>query len=760
MTLSAGTRLGPYEILAPLGAGGMGEVYRARDTRLGREVAVKVLPERFAEDAGALSRFEREAKALAALSHPNLLAIHDFGREGSVAYAVTELLEGETLRQRLTGRELPWRDAVEIAAAIADGLAAAHSRGVIHRDLKPENVFLTSHGTVKILDFGLARRERVVPSGEESHSPTLTQQTEPGSVMGTPGYMAPEQLSGAPGDARSDMFSLGCVLYETLSGRRAFPGRTGAESMAAILRDTPPELAQLGKSVPADFDRIVARCLEKDPEKRFQSARDLAFALRGVGRQSRVSVAPTPRKARRRRGRIAVLPLRNLSADPEQDYFVDGVTEALISDLAKISSLHVISRTTAMAYRGSTKTLPQIALELDVDTIVEGSVARSGQRIRITAQLIKASTDTPLWADDFDRDLRDMLSLQGEIARTIATQIKAKLTPEERVRLSTARAVDPQAHEAYLKGRFYWNKRPMGISTGIEYFRQAIAIDPTYAAPYAGLADSYATLGSWENGTLPPKAGFEKAKAAASKALELDPKLSDAHNSLAYTHLHYDWDWRTSEKEFRRAIELNPGNTDALHWYSHFLTAMSQHEDSLAATNQGLQLSPLDPTLNFHLAWAHYLARKPDLCIAQSKKGIELDLHPFWFHFFLGWGYEQGGMYPEAIEALGEAVKRSKESPVTIWVLAHAYAVGGRTAEANRLLENLVESSRQKYIPPYEIGMVHLGLGEKDRAFEWFQKAFEERSGWMAYLKVDPRLDRVRSDPRLADLMRRVGFQN
>lgn len=751
-------RLGPYEILAVLGAGGMGEVYRARDTRLDREIAIKVLPERFAEDPAALSRFEREAKALAALSHPNLLAIHDFGREGSVAFAVTELLEGETLRQRLTEKRLPWREAVEIGAAIADGLAAAHSRGVIHRDLKPENVFLTSHGMVKILDFGLARREPVAPAAGETQSPTATQQTEAGVVMGTASYMAPEQVSGMPGDARSDIFSFGCVLHEMLSGRRCFSGRSGAEIMAAVLRDPPPDLGESVKGLPADLGRIVARCLQKQAEQRFQSARDLAFALRGVGPESGTSPQPTPRKVRGKRGRIAVLPLRNLSADPEQDYFVDGVTEALISDLAKIRSLHVISRTTAMAYKGSAKTLPQIALELNVDTIVEGSVARSGQRVRITAQLIKAATDTPLWSDDFERDLRDMLSLQGEIARTIATQIKAKLTPEERVRLSTARAVNPQAHEAYLKGRFYWNKRPMGIVAGIEYFQQAIAIDPTYAAPYAGLADSYATLGSWENGTLPPKEGFEKAKAAASRALELDPKSSDAHNSLAYTHLHYDWDWQASEKEFRRAIESNPGNTDALHWYSHFLTAMGRHEDSLTTTNQGLQLSPLDPTLNFHLAWAHYLARKPDSCIVQSRKGIELDLHPFWFHFFLGWGYEQEGMYAEAIEALEEAVKRSKESPVTIWVLAHAYAVGGRTAEANRLLENLVERARQKYFPPYEIGMVYLGLGQKDRAFEWFEKAFEERSGWMAYLMVDPRLDPVRADPRFASLLRRVGF--
>jgi serine/threonine-protein kinase len=774
----------------------MGEVYRARDTRLGREVAVKVLPERLAVDAAALSRFEREAKILAALSHPNLLAIHDFGTEGSVTFAVTELLEGETLRRRLAEKTLPWREAVEIAAAIAEGLAAAHSRGVVHRDLKPENVFITSEGTVKILDFGLARKEEVVLSGEESHSPTLAQQTEPGTVMGTAGYMAPEQVRGAPGDARSDIFSFGCVLYEMLSGGRAFPGRTGAEAVAAILRDTPPDLSDSGRSLPVGLDRVVVRCLEKDPEKRFQSARDLAFALRGMGREPSASVARTVQGPIGRRGWIvavvavglagvamlfrldvgglrsqlfgggarieslAVLPLQNLSNDPEQDYFVDGVTEALISNLARIGSLRVISRTSVMTYKGTKKTLPQIARELNVDAVVEGSVVRSGNRVRITAQLIRASTDAHLWADDFERDLRDVLSLQGEIAQTIAREIKAKLTAEERAQLSAARPVDPQAHEAYLKGRYYWTKRPTDVEKAIEYFQKAIVIDPGYAPPYAGLADTYATLGSWENGALPPKEAFSKAKSAAAKAIELDPKLSEGHHSLAYTHLHYDWDWPASEQEFKTALELNPGDAVALHWYSHFLTAMGRHEESLAITNRGLQISPLDPTFNFHLAWAHYMARKPDLCIAESKRGIELDMAPYWFHFFLGWGYEQNGMHAEAIRALEEAASRSKQSPVTIWALGHAYAVGGRTAEANRLLENLIERSQQKYVPPYEIGMVYLGLGQKDRAFEWFEKAFVERSGWMAYLKVDPRLDPVRTDPRYADLLRRVGFKS
>jgi serine/threonine protein kinase/Tfp pilus assembly protein PilF len=795
MTLSAGTRLGPYEVLGPIGAGGMGEVYRARDTRLGRVVAIKVLPEQLARDPQALSRFEREARAVAALSHPNILAIHDFGKDGEVQYAVTELLEGETLRSLLARERLPWRRSLEIGIAVAEGLSAAHKQGIVHRDLKPDNLFLTDDGRVKILDFGLARIEPLLSGPDETEAPTTPAQTEAGIVMGTLRYMSPEQVQGRAADARSDLFSLGCVLYEMLSGRRPFEGRTPAEIMAAILRDHPPGLEASGKTLPAGADRVVARCLEKNPEQRFQSARDLAFALKELLSAPELSPGAAEPRSRRilpvlavatvvliaviafafdlggirsrffggsslppRIQSLAVLPLRNLSGDPEQEYFADGLTEALIGDLAKISSLRVISRTSAMVYKGTKKTLPQIARELSVDSVVEGSVARAGKRIRVTAQLIKASTDAPVWSDDFERDIKDVLSLQGEIARTIADRVRAKLTPEERARLSAARPINADAHEAYLRGRFYWTKRPVDAAKAIQNFQKAIEIDPAYAAPYAGLANTYATMGSWESGALPPKEAFEKAKLAAAKALEIDPSSSDAHNSLGYTHLHYDWDWAASEKEFQTAIRLNPGNTDALHWYSHYLTAMGRHDDSLATTRKGLQMSPLEVALNFHLGWALYMARQPDQCIAHSRKAIEMELHPFWNHFMLGWGYEQKGNYPEAIQALEQSVENSKQSPVTVWTLGHAYAVGGRSEDANRLLRNLIEKSQTKYVPPYEIGMIYLGLGQKERAFEYFENGYGERSGWMAYLKVDPRLDPVRSDPRFQDLYRRVGL--
>src|SRR6476659_5284433 len=480
MGLQAGARLGPYEVLAPLGAGGMGEVYRALDTRLDREVAVKVLPERLAEDPAALSRFEREAKALAALSQPNVLTILDFGQQGRVAYAVMELLEGETLRSRLLRAQMSWREAAELGYELADGLAAAHSRGIVHRDLKPENILLTSNGRAKILDFGLARREGLPEVQDRTHQQTQTQVTEPGSVMGTVGYMSPEQVSGMAADARSVIFSLGCVLHEMVAGARPFAGRTHGEVLAAILRDEPPDLS--GDQAPAELVGVIRHCLLKKPEQRFQSARDLAFALKAIGSGSAVT---TPVSAPVRRSRklgialgtaaivlaglgvalwrglpsgrsavhsIAVLPFQNLSNDPAQEYFVDGMTEELIANLAKVQKLRVISRTSVMQYKGVRKPLPQIARELHVDSVVEGSVMRSGQRVRINVQLIQATTDEHLWAETYDKDLTDVLSVQADAARAIVAGIRVRLTPDEGKRLASTRPVDPEAYDAYLKG--------------------------------------------------------------------------------------------------------------------------------------------------------------------------------------------------------------------------------------------------------------------------------------------------------------------
>ncbi|HEY7514827.1 MAG TPA: serine/threonine-protein kinase, partial [Vicinamibacteria bacterium] len=490
MPLSPGTRLGPYEVVAPLGAGGMGEVYRARDTRLKREVAVKVLPETYSQDPERLRRFEQEALAASALNHPNLLTIHDFGTEGGSPYVVSELLEGQTLRERLSSGAVDEATAIDYGVQIANGMASAHEKGIVHRDVKPENIFVTRDGIVKILDFGLAKLTHPERSGgEPAEAPTFTALTEPGVVMGTIGYMSPEQVKGLPADPRSDLFSVGAVLYEMLSGRRAFSGATHAETMSAILRDEPAALSP--EPVPTPLERVVRRCLAKSPDDRFQSARDLAFALRETsgshGALSGTRRAPSARKpvwgvaagllvlaiaaavavdVGRIRERLfgaggavpvrslAVLPLENLSGDPGQDYLADGMTEALTASLAQIRSVKVIARTSAMQYKGTKKPLREIARELRVDAVVQGSFARSGDRVRITAELIRGETESHLWARTFDRELGDVLTLQGEIARSIAGQIEAELTTDEKSRLTKKRPVAAKAYEAYLLGRF------------------------------------------------------------------------------------------------------------------------------------------------------------------------------------------------------------------------------------------------------------------------------------------------------------------
>ena len=489
--MKSGTQLGPYKILTLLGKGGMGDVYRARDTRLGRDVAIKVLPDYLSGDASALARFDREAKVLAALSHPNILTIFDVGSEHGISFVVMELLPGETLRSRIVQRRPRWPHAVQIGIEIAEGLSAAHSRGIIHRDLKPENIFLTRDEHIKILDFGLARWHHDFNTADAECGTTAEPATATGMVMGTAPYMSPEQLRGMHVDARSDIFSFGCVLQEMITGQRAFARSTPAETISAILKEDPPSLMGFDAAIPAELDQVVTRCLNKEPDQRFQSAGDLAFHLRqilsslstpkttpqAVGRDARPAarsakaIAATVaflllgafgfywsgvRKATVGRPQfksVAVLPLQNVSADPEQEYFVDGMTEAVITDLAKIKAIKVISRTSVMLYKNSKQSTREIAKLLQADALIEGSVMRSADRVRITVQLIDASSDQHLWAESYERDLKNVFGLQGEVARAIAQQVRAVITPQEQARLVKERPVDPEVYELYLRGR-------------------------------------------------------------------------------------------------------------------------------------------------------------------------------------------------------------------------------------------------------------------------------------------------------------------
>jgi eukaryotic-like serine/threonine-protein kinase len=795
MSLSPGARLGPYEILSPLGAGGMGEVYRARDTRLDRDVAVKVLPERLAEDSKALSRFEREAKAVAALSHPNILAIHDFAESAGIHYAVTELLNGETLRERLTRERLAWRKAVEIGIGIADGLSAAHSKGIVHRDLKPENLFLTSAGLVKILDFGLAHAE-VVSSAEATSAPTATMQTEAGAVLGTVGYMSPEQVKGEPADQRSDIFSFGCVLYETLSGRRAFGGGSPGQTMAAILRDQPPEIARSGVELPVGLDRVVARCLEKSPDERFQTARDLAFALKEILGGSAVAFAApaAAQSAKRRRagfrvgmagaavvallvvafalnlGRLrqrltgrraieslAVLPFANLSGDPQQDYFADGMTEQIMTNLARVGELRVISRTSAMSYKGTKKRLPEIARELNVDAVVTGSVARMGERLKVSAELIQAASDKNLWADAYERDVRDIVTLQREIAGTITRKVGVELTPQERAGFERGRPINPQAYEAYVRGRYFWNKQDEeNLKKAVAEFQRALDLEPTYAAAYAGLADAYSVIG-WQN-FLDPKDVCPKAKVAAARALDLDSDLAAAHASLGYIHLYFDWDFAASESEFQRAIALDANSATAHLWYSIFLTAMLRPADARRETERARALDPLSALVALWVGNEHYYDRKYPEAIKAFRDAIAMSPKFPPSHFGLGRVYQAQGNYAEAIAELRAGGAEVSKQPPILGLLGNLLAISGKREEAVAVLKVLDRLSEQKYVSPYSAAAIRLGLGEKDQAIELLRKSLEDRTTWMVWTLKDPRWDPLRGDPRFQDILRRVGF--
>jgi serine/threonine-protein kinase len=759
--LAPGTRLGPYEILAPIGAGGMGEVFRARDTRLGRDVAVKVLPAAFASDPERLRRFEQEARATAALNHPNILAIFDIGTHDGQAYIVEELLEGESLRERLRGGALPVSKTMEYGVQIASGLAAAHSRGIVHRDLKPENLFITRGGHVKILDFGLAKVLPKPSKRELATAPTVTNTTEPGIVMGTVAYMSPEQVRGQAVDHRSDIFSFGCVLYEMLTGRSAFSRDTAVETMTAILKEEPSEPTSIKASVPASLSRAIAHCLEKLPEERFQSARDLGFALQMEAKElpalrARSGDATISGPIRS----IAVLPLVIFSAEPEQQFFADSMTDAIITDLAKIGTLRVVSRTSVMRYKQTQKSIREIARELNVDAAVEGSVERAGDRVRIRAHLIRAAMDEHMWADAYERDLEDVLVLQNEVARSIAREIQVKLTPEEHAVLSSARRVDPEAYQLYLKGRYFWVKRtPESVKKAIGLFEQAINADPTYAQAYGGLADCYMSLGfSFDVGSLPPTEAIPKAKAAVAKALEVTESLAEVHNPLAFMKLNYDWDFPGAETEFKRALELNPGNANVHHWYAHYLIVAGRPKDSLAESNRAFDLDPLSPILSVHLGWLYYYLHDYERALNQLNKTLELDPNYGLAYWYIGLVKEQQGAFTEALAALKRGDELLKENLVVKADLAHALAVSGRKADAAEALRSLLTVSRTRYVNPFEIGLIYIGLGLDDKAFQWMNRAYEERSDLVVYLRVDPRLDPVRSDPRFQEMVRRMNF--
>jgi TolB-like protein/cytochrome c-type biogenesis protein CcmH/NrfG/predicted Ser/Thr protein kinase len=814
--LTVGSTVSHYRILEKLGAGGMGVVYKAEDTRLGRTVALKVLPPERVADPDRKRRFVQEARAASALNHPNIITIYDIDEVEGVHFIAMEYVDGETLDRLIAHHGLPVEKTLAYAVEMAAALAKAHSAGIVHRDLKPTNVMVTNEGLVKILDFGLAKLTEAAPAGESETVATAGPRTEEGMILGTVGYMSPEQAEGKPVDARSDIFSFGSVLYEMLAGRRAFHGETNVSTIAAILREEPKPLSQVSDGLPHEVERLVKRCLRKDRQHRFQHMDDVKVALEELKEESDsgelIPPAGTDRGVRRAEGTglgalirrrrfvaiaaaaavaavvalllalnvgglrnrvlrgggmiqqsapriqsLAVLPLENLSHDPEQEYFADGMTDALIAELGQIGSLRVISRTSVMRYKGTDKPLPQIARELNVDALVEGSVLRAGDRIRITAQLIGAVPERHLWARSYERDLRDALSLQGEVARTIASEVKANVTPDVQARLARARPVNPEAHQLYLLGRFYWNKRTEeGFKKAIDYFQRAIEIDPGYAPAYAGLADSYILLSN--GGILPAKEGIPKGKAAAQKALEIDESLAEAHTSLAFARTEYDWDWAGAEREFKRAIELNPNYATAHHWYGDYLSDMRRHAEAIAELQRAQQLDPLSPQISGCLGGRYYAARQYQEAIRRLQNAVSLFPDSISAHAWLGAAYRANGMYPEAIDTYQKMRSLSGASTAEVAALGQAYAKGGIRGYDLWELQRLREESRHRYVKPAAFAFAYAALGEKDQAFSYLEKAYENRDSELTRLQTNPRLDPLRSDPRFQDLLRRMNF--
>lgn len=743
-----GRRLSHYVVLERIGAGGMGVVYRARDERLPREVAIKVLPPGLLADTELRERFRREALALARLQHPAIATLFEFDHTGDQDFLVMEHVAGETLEERMAGGPLPEEEALALAGQILDALAAAHEQGVVHRDLKPGNVVVTQRGQVKVLDFGVAK----FVGNEADEDLTLRTGGVPG-IVGTLAYMAPEQMLEGAVDARADLYALGVVLYRMTTGRLPFEDLPPLALVNRILNETPRSPRELRPQVSARLDAIVMRCLEKDPERRYRSAAELAGDLARAGA---AGVAAGPTLARPRLSSLVVLPLENLSGDPGQDYFADGMTETLIADLAQIAALRVISRTSAMRYKGARRHLPEIARELRVEAVVEGTVLRLGERVRVTVQLVEAAADCTLWAASYDRQVSDVLALQSELARTIAAEIRVRLTPQEEALLGGAPPVDPRVLEHYLRGRFEWNTRtPAGLQASVRSFQAALEIVPGYAPAWSGLADAWNILGAFR--VLPPGEAFRQAADAAERALALEPRLAAAHASRAFALLHHGWDLPAAERSFQRALELNPGYVTARHWSADALVLRVRFDEALEQARRARELDPHSPVVGSTEASVQYYARRYEAAVALLREIVQSHPDFAFARLDLGRSLEELGRLDEARAAFEEAVRRAGMDPAESAALGHVHGLLGDRARAEAIAQRLVAARSRRHVSPFSIAMIYAGLGDPGPALDHLQSACEERDPMMVYLHVHPRLDRLRGEPRFQDLVRRVG---
>ncbi|HET9528846.1 MAG TPA: protein kinase, partial [Blastocatellia bacterium] len=710
-----GRSLSHYRVLSFIGAGGMGEVYLAQDTRLNRRVAIKVLPPESVADERAGKRLLREAQAAARLDHPNICAIHEIAEEDGRSFIVMQYVEGETLADRMQRKPLEFAEALDVAIQVADALSEAHSRGIIHRDIKPANIMVTPRGQVRVMDFGLVKVIKDKNS-LESEAETQSLLSEPGVIVGTVPYMSPEQVRGEALDVRSDIFSFGAFLYEMVSGRHPFVRENAAATISAILTLQPPPLTRY-VDVPAEVQRIVRKCLEKDRENRYQSARELLIDLKSLKRDSEPGIpkpAGTVNDRKRHRwfyaaaallvlllsasialflsrsslsgkpiSSLAVLPFTNSSPDPNAEFFSDGITESIINSLSQISQLKVTARTTAFRYKGKEIDPLAVGRELNVDTVLTGNVIKHGDSLYVQADFVNTADGSQLWGEKYSRKLSDILAVQDEIARQISEKLQLTLTQDEKQRLTKRYTDDTEAYQLYIQGRFYWNKRTdEGLRKGLDYFQQAVDKDRNYALAYVGLADAYNFLGAFGLGVLPPMEAHPKAKEAAMNALRIDNTLAEAHTSLAFVMLYYDWDLLNAEREYKRAIEVNPKYALVHQWYSHLLMASGRTSEAISEARRAQELEPVSLSTNMNVGWQLYFARQYDEAIAACKKTLDLDPNFVQARWALGRAYVQKGIFNEAIEELQKSVLDSGGGPVYLSALGYAYAASGKKGKA------------------------------------------------------------------------------
>jgi TolB-like protein/Flp pilus assembly protein TadD/predicted Ser/Thr protein kinase len=785
-----GRTLGHYRIIEKIGAGGMGVVYRAHDEQLERDVAIKILPANLISDEAAQKRFRKEALALAKLNHSNIATVFEFANADGVFFLAMEYIDGTNLADKIHNAALPEKEVVTLGAQIAAALEDAHEHKVIHCDLKPRNIVITQAGQAKVLDFGLAKL--LIPESDVS---TADAMSPTGVIAGTLPYMAPEQLRAQSPDARTDIYAMGVMLYEMASGRLPYSDKSAAALITDILQSVPPPPSTFKQGISPRLEEIILKCLEKDPENRYQSAKELLIDLRRLANPTAIYTPRAPAKGSWTAARplliygsitfvaacilsvalysgkwrvhldknstlgniqsIAVLPLTNLSADPQQIYYADGITEELINALSKISALRVISLASVMKYQGVQKSLADIARELHVDAIVQGSVQRSSDRVKISASLVDPRVDRNLWGNSYESSLSDVLSLQSQVAQAVAGEISVRLTPGETASFSQKRTVNPESYDAYLHARYLWNQRtPESLRQALAEFQHVTELDPTSALGWSGLADGYLLLAN--NGESPPRETMPKVEQAAQKALLLDDSLAEAHASLAVFEWQYKWDSAAAEKEFERALALNPNYATARAWHGLYFDYSGSFDAALAEFKLARQLDPLSQVILANEARSYYYAKNFDEAAARFEK-LAADWPNNWIiHSLLGQTYLARGDSDRAIRELLRARELSPSSVRNLGVLGDAYGRARKLDEARKIAAELEQLSRTRYVPQIYSALIYIGIGDKDRAFQFLEKSYDERSEWMTQLNCEPEFAPLRSDPRFQALAQRV----